>query len=126
MGANRSSIIIPLSSMQQFHEMVGHFLKCSNKSVTRTNLKQSSGHYISKSKELDAEEDSAPGQENWEPDFRGFEITVIYCFTLHFKIVWYWPFYSIQKNYRRYPIPALNSIFIFIFFTTSWGFILDL
>lgn len=64
MGANRSSIIIPLSSMQQFHEMVGHFLKCSNKSVTGTNLKQSSGHYISKSKELDAEEDSAPGQEN--------------------------------------------------------------
>lgn len=64
MGANRSSIIIPLSSVQQFHEMVGHFLKCSDESLTSTNLKQSSSRHISKSKELDVAEHSASGQEN--------------------------------------------------------------
>lgn len=63
-GVYRSSIIIPLSSVQQFHEMVGHFLKCSDKSLTSTNLKQSSSHHISKSKELDVEEHCPSGQEN--------------------------------------------------------------
>lgn len=64
MGVNRYTIIIPLSIVQQFHEMVGHFLKCSDKSLTSTNLKQSSSHHISKSKELDVEEHCASGQEN--------------------------------------------------------------
>ncbi|CAK7341351.1 unnamed protein product [Dovyalis caffra] len=62
-GTRQSSVIIPLSRLKQFNEMVGHFLEITNDSYSREghltgkNIKKWSGPQISETRVLNAEDE---------------------------------------------------------------------